>query len=131
MKASSSFVADAPDEPELRKIAALYEHDQRIRDAALLDEIARPGQSVSDIFQAAVERYADRPALGERAAELVADPVTGRTSRRLLPRFETLSYRELGAHVESVAAEWHHDERSPLRRAASSRCSERVALTTS
>jgi fatty acid CoA ligase FadD9 len=61
-----------------------------------------------------MEGYADRPALGERATELVTDPVTGRRSLRLLPRYDTLSYGELWARVSAVAAEWHHNAHHPM-----------------
>ena len=43
-----------------------------------------------------LDGYADRPALGQRAVEFVKDPKTGRTVPGLLPRFETITYRELG-----------------------------------
>lgn len=39
--------------------------------------------------------YADRPALGQRAVQLVTDPETGRTSAHLLTHFDTITYGEL------------------------------------
>lgn len=59
--------------------------------------------------------YADRPALGERAAELTTDPDTGRAQRRLLQHFETITYGQLQQRVNAVAAEWQHDADTPLR----------------
>lgn len=51
---------------------------------------------MADVF----ERFADRPAVGERARE----SGTG----ALLPRFELTTYRELWSRVRAVASEWHH-----------------------
>jgi fatty acid CoA ligase FadD9 len=119
METSSSFVPERSDERETRALAALYEHDQQLRDTRPDPEvgqaIARPGLSFPEFFTTLVEGYGDRPALGDRATEPVTDPETGRTSLRLLPRFDTISYRELGARVEAASAEWHHDERNPVR----------------
>ena len=56
----------------------------------------------------------DRPALGERATELVADPASGRASLCLLPEFATISYGEVWARVAAVAAEWGQDARRPI-----------------
>nr|WP_218920501.1 carboxylic acid reductase [Lentzea guizhouensis] len=42
------------------------------------------------------------------------DPGTGRVSARLLPRFETTTYRELWSRIRAVASEWHHHPQSPL-----------------
>ena len=50
-----------------------------------------------------LEGYADRPALGQRAVEFVKDPKTGRTVLEVLPRFETITYRELGDRVGAAA----------------------------
>jgi fatty acid CoA ligase FadD9 len=50
-----------------------------------------------------MEGYADRPALGRRAVRFVADPNTGRTSLQLLPRFETITYRELWDRINAFA----------------------------
>jgi len=56
-----------------------------------------------------VAGYADRPALGQRARELITDPASGRTSARFLPRFDTITYRELWARVRALATAWRHD----------------------
>ncbi|MFG7944029.1 carboxylic acid reductase [Streptomyces cacaoi] len=60
------------------------------------------------------ERFQDRPAVGERARELVRDARTGRASVRLLPRYETTTYGELWSRIRAVAGEWHHHPRNPL-----------------
>lgn len=48
--------------------------------------------------------YAERPALGQRGVEFVTDPASGRTTVRLLTRFDTITYRELSDRVEAAAA---------------------------
>ncbi|MEU6351074.1 carboxylic acid reductase [Streptomyces sp. NPDC047072] len=65
-----------------------------------------PGRALAEVMAAVMESHGGRPALGERAR----DPATG----RLLPRFDTVSYRELWARVRAVAGRWYHDSRYPL-----------------
>ncbi|WP_425274434.1 carboxylic acid reductase [Streptomyces flavidovirens] len=55
-----------------------------------------------------MERYADRPALGERATEFIREADTGRTRIGLLPRYEMTTFGDLWKRVRSVASEWHH-----------------------
>lgn len=62
-----------------------------------------------------MERYADRPALGERAKEFPRDAETGRTRVALLPRYELTTFGELWQRVRSVASEWHHHAEHPVR----------------
>src|ERR1700722_1868311 len=62
-----------------------------------------PGLRLPQIVQTALEGYADRPAVGQRAVEFVKDPKTGRTSLEVLPHFETITYRELNDRVGAVA----------------------------
>ena len=61
-----------------------------------------PGLRLPQIVQTALEGYADRPALGQRAVEFVKDPKTGRTSLEVLPHFETITYRELSDRVGAL-----------------------------
>jgi fatty acid CoA ligase FadD9 len=97
----------------------LYASDRQFRGAdpvpAVIEAACRPGLRLAPLLQTLVEGYADRPALGQRAREVTRDPATGRTSARLLPRFETISYRELWARVSAVASVWRHDPIQPLR----------------
>ncbi len=65
--------------------------------------LEQPGLRLPQIIQTALEGYADRPALGQRVMEFVKDPTTGRTALELLPRFETITYRELGERVGALA----------------------------
>ncbi|MGI5500746.1 carboxylic acid reductase [Lentzea sp. CA-135723] len=60
----------------------------------------RLAQVMADVF----ERFGERPALGERARELVPDP-DGRVTSRLLPRYDTITYAEVWRRVQAVAAE--------------------------
>ena len=64
-------------------------------DPAVAAALELPGLRLPQIVQTALEGYADRPALGQRAVEFVKDPKTGRTSLEVLPHFETITYREL------------------------------------
>lgn len=70
----------------------------------------RLAQVMADTF----DRYQDRPAVAERAREYVRDAGTGRVSVRLLPRYETTTYRQLWSRVRAVASEWHHHPRRPI-----------------
>ncbi|HWS94667.1 MAG TPA: carboxylic acid reductase, partial [Mycobacterium sp.] len=74
--------------------------------AAALEE---PGLRLPQIVQTVLEGYADRRALGQRAVEFVKDAKTGRTVLEVLPRFETITYRELGDRVGALARAWAND----------------------
>jgi fatty acid CoA ligase FadD9 len=102
-----------------RRLARLQAEDPQFRDAAPLEAVEaakrQPGLRLAPIVATVMERYAERPALGHRARELVTDPTTGRRTLRLLPRFETTTYRELWGRAHMVASDWHHDGQHPLR----------------
>ena len=91
-----------------RRISDLYATDQQFADARPSETVATAIESselrLPQIIQTVIDGYADRPALGQRAVEFVTDPATGRTSAELLPRFDTVTYRELSNRVNSVAA---------------------------
>jgi fatty acid CoA ligase FadD9 len=91
-----------------RRIADLYATDQQFADARPSEAVGRaieaPELRLPQIVQTVLDGYADRPALGQRAVEFVTDASTGRTSAQLLPRFDTISYRELSDNVATVAA---------------------------
>ncbi|KOX07666.1 oxidoreductase [Streptomyces sp. NRRL B-3648] len=82
----------------------------------------RLSMRLAQVVASLMERHADRPAVGERVKEFTRDPGTGRVAMRLLPRYETTSYRELWARVRAVASEWHHRPDHPLT------AGDRVAL---
>src|SRR6185503_1979416 len=90
-----------------RRIADLYANDRQFADArpseAISAAIDQPGLRLPQIVRIVMEGYADRPALAQRAIQLVNDPQTGRASVDLLPRFETTSYRELWDRVGAVS----------------------------
>ena len=99
----------AQTEQRLDEVAA---KDPRILDAKPLESVhatlQQPGIGLARTVATIMESYADRPALGERAKELTKDPDTGRSAYRLLPEFETITYRELWSRVQAVSAEWQH-----------------------
>src|SRR5271170_3540504 len=101
-----------------RRIAQLYASDRQFPAAnplpKVIDAARRPGLRLPEVLETLVEGYEDRPALGQRARELVLDPATGRSSTRLLPDFETIGYGELWTRVRAVAAAWRHDETTPV-----------------
>lgn len=68
--------------------------------AAAIEQQPRLAQLVRTAF----DGYADRPALGQRGVQYSTDPATGRTGLTLLPRFDTITYRQLGERVRDVAA---------------------------
>jgi fatty acid CoA ligase FadD9 len=63
---------------------------------AVVEALEQPELRLTQIIQTVLEGYADRPAVGQRVVEFVKDPKTGRTALEVLPRFETITYRELG-----------------------------------
>jgi fatty acid CoA ligase FadD9 len=71
-------------------------------DPAVAAALEQPGLWLPQIIQTVLDGYADRPALGQRVVEFVKDPRTGRTALELVPRFETITYRELGDRVGAL-----------------------------
>jgi fatty acid CoA ligase FadD9 len=97
---------DSRQERLARRIANLYATDPQFADArpieALTAAIERPGLRLPRIVRTVMGVYAERPAVGERAVNLVKEPDTGRTSLELLPWFETVTYGELWERVDAV-----------------------------
>ncbi|HEV7420143.1 MAG TPA: AMP-binding protein, partial [Mycobacterium sp.] len=90
-----------------RRIADLYSNDAQFA-AATPDEAVsaaadRPGLRLPDVVSTVLKGYADRPALGQRAVEYVTD-AAGRTTTKLLPRFDTVTYGELWVRVQAFTA---------------------------
>ena len=71
-------------------------------DSTISASLAGPDVVLTDVMRTVMNGYADRPALGQRAVEFVTDG-SGRTVAELLPRFDTLSYRETWARVRALA----------------------------
>lgn len=100
----------SPDELLERRVAALTADDPQFAAAQPLDAVAaaadQPGRTLASTIRVVLDGYAERPALGERAVEFVADPATGRTTAALLGEFTTISYRELADRVDALARAW-------------------------
>src|SRR4051812_17409271 len=99
---------DTRQERLARRISDLYATDPQFAAARPSETVAQaieaPELRLPQIIQTVIDGYADRPALGQRAVQFVTDAATGRTSAQLLPRFETITYRELSGRVNAVAA---------------------------
>ena len=72
-------------------------------DEAVSAAIDAAGQRLPQVVKAVLEGYSDRPALAQRAFELVKDPQTGRTAATLLPWFSQVTYGELADRVQSLS----------------------------
>ena len=101
------------------RASQLLAEDAQIRNAApsleVIDAARAPSLRLPEVLATLVDGYADRPALGSRAREVVKDGATGRTSTRLLARFDTITYRELWNDVRAVANAWHDAATDPVR----------------
>ncbi|BBX95857.1 carboxylic acid reductase [Mycobacterium lacus] len=90
-----------------RRIEDLYANDPQFAaakpDPAVAEAVEQPGTRLRQIIHTVMEGYADRPALGQRAVQLVTDPGTGRTTLAPLPGFDTITYRELADRVRELA----------------------------
>jgi fatty acid CoA ligase FadD9 len=104
-----------------RRIANLYASDEQFAaakpDEAVSAAADRPGLRLPDVVRTVMEGYADRPALGQRAVEYVTDDA-GRTTARLLPRFDTVSYGRLWERVQAFGAALHNEPVRPGDRVA-------------
>jgi fatty acid CoA ligase FadD9 len=80
------------------RIQQLNADDEQFRNAppdrAIRHASRQPGLRLPQVIETLVQGYADRPALGWRARSLMTDPATGRTTAQLLPRFDTITYRD-------------------------------------
>jgi fatty acid CoA ligase FadD9 len=102
-----------------RRRERLYIDDEQFRHTRPDEEIAAaaraPGLRIAEVMATVLRGYASRPALGQRAREVITDPASGRSTLRFLPRFETISYADLWARIQAVAADWHHHDQHPVR----------------
>ncbi|MEZ0353823.1 carboxylic acid reductase [Mycobacterium sp. pR1184] len=89
-----------------RRIEALTANDPQFAaakpDPAVAEALEKSELRLPQVIQTVLDGYADRPALGQRVVEFVKDPKTGRTSAELLPRFETITYRQLSDRVAAL-----------------------------
>lgn len=105
-----------------RRIAELYATDQQFAAARPSEQVAQaiesPDLRLPQIIQTLADGYADRPALGQRAVQFVTDSSTGRTVAEFLPRFDTITYRELSDRVNAIAAALENNPVQPGDRVA-------------
>jgi fatty acid CoA ligase FadD9 len=89
-----------------RRLADLYSDDAEFAaakpDHAVSEAAAQPGLRLPDVVRTVMEGYADRPALAQRAVEYVTE--SGRTTAKLLPHFDTITYGELWDRVQALGA---------------------------
>lgn len=100
--------ADATDVGLARRIANLYSSDPEFAAAKPIPAITavaeQPGLLPAEIMRTVIEGYSDRPALGQRAVEIVTDPRNGRRTLQLLPELETITYKDLGHRVAALTS---------------------------
>ncbi|SKD93988.1 Probable fatty-acid-CoA ligase FadD [Mycobacteroides abscessus subsp. abscessus] len=103
------------------RIRRLFTDDEQFRaakpDTAVDTAVAQPGLRLAQVVATIMNGYADRPALGHRVQELVAD-AAGRSTLRPLPEFETVTYGELWGMARALASTWYHDPAAPVRAGA-------------
>ncbi|OCB15815.1 carboxylic acid reductase [Mycobacterium intracellulare] len=100
-----------------RRIGELIANDPQFAaarpDPAITAATEAPGLRLPEIIRTVLDGYADRPALAQRVVEFVTDAKTGRTTAELLPRFETITYGELGERVSALGRAWAGDAVRP------------------
>src|SRR4051794_3212650 len=113
---------DTRQERLARRISDLYATEPQFAAARPSETVAQaieaPELRLPQIIQTVIDGYAYRPALGQRAVQFVTDAATGRTSQSLLPRFDTITYRELSDRINAVAAALTHSPVQPGDRVA-------------
>src|ERR1700729_2671107 len=94
-------------EDQERRAAELAANDPEFAaarpDAAVAAAIEAAGTRFPQVTKAVLEGYSDRPALAQRAYELVQDPQSGRTSAKLMPWFDKITYGELAQRVNELS----------------------------
>src|SRR4051794_13251695 len=95
-----------------RRVLDLAAHDPQLQqlmpDDPVISAVVRPDQTLAGIVEEVLSGYGVRPALGERAYDVVTDG-SGRRVRELRPEFTTVTYAELGRRARAVASVWQHD----------------------
>src|SRR5271163_2007593 len=94
-------------ENQERRAAELAANDPEFAaarpDVAVAAAIDAAGTLFPQVTKAVLEGYSDRPALAQRAYELIKDPQTGRTSAKLMPWFDKVTYGELAHRVNELS----------------------------
>jgi fatty acid CoA ligase FadD9 len=102
-----------------RRIADLFSDDAQFAAAKPDDAVSRAADAAGrlpDVVRTVMEGYADRPAVAQRAVEYVTE--AGRTTAKLQPRFDTVSYGRLWKRVQEFAAALQDDPVRPGDRVA-------------
>ncbi|MEU0497000.1 carboxylic acid reductase [Mycobacterium sp. NPDC006124] len=103
-----------------RRIADLYADDAQFAaatpDLAVSEAAGQPDLRLPDLVRTVMEGYADRPALGQRAVEYVTDG--GRTTSKLTPHFDTVTYGQLWERIQAFGAALQNDPVRPGDRIA-------------
>ncbi len=98
---------DTREEAQELRAAALAVNDPEFAaarpDQAVSAAIEAAGPHLPQVVNAVLDGYSDRPALAQRAYELVTDSQTGRTSAKLLPWFSQVTYGELADRVGELS----------------------------
>ncbi|HXS86466.1 MAG TPA: carboxylic acid reductase [Mycobacterium sp.] len=94
-------------EDQERRAAVLAANDPEFAAARPDDDVAAAIDAAATrlpaVTKAVLDGYSDRPALAQRAFELVKDSETGRTTAKLLPWFSHVSYGELAERVDQLS----------------------------
>src|SRR6185437_11732985 len=94
-------------EDQERRAAVLAATDPEFAAARPDDDVAAAIEAAATrlpaVTKAVLDGYSDRPALAQRAFELVKDSETGRTTAKLLPWFSHVSYGELAERVDQLS----------------------------
>ena len=98
----SVLLTDADRERLAHRVADLLANDAQfaaaLPDSVVSEAILDPQLSLAALMRTAADGYADRPALAQRATQVVDGHL------ELLPKFETVTYRQLWRRVAAVAA---------------------------
>src|SRR5437762_5892229 len=106
-----------PSEQISARIAELAAADPQFRAAqpspVVNEAKLRPELGLAQIVALIMDAYSDRPALAARATALTNS--TGRTTRELLPRFDSITYRDLWFRARALATAWYRHPTKALR----------------
>ncbi|GAB3223561.1 carboxylic acid reductase [Mycolicibacterium hippocampi] len=101
------MLVDGESEKLARKVSHLLANDPQfvasLPDRVVCEAIVDRDIGWVELMRTVATGYADRPALGQRATELVA-AADGRRCLQVLPRFDTITYAELWSRVTATAA---------------------------
>jgi hypothetical protein len=87
----------------------MAETDQQLAALKPNEEVTRAVQDpIPQILATVLSGYAERPALGFRTYEIVADDERGDRVRRYLPAYSTITYGLLAGQIEAIANFWKH-----------------------